>query len=81
MEILQELEKRIERAITEINKLRAEKDELKKLVKDLEQQNKELREQAARAGDLSEAVETSQARMDDAARQIEQIILKLDKAF
>jgi FtsZ-binding cell division protein ZapB len=81
MEILQELEKRIERAVTEIHKLRAEKDELKKLVKDLEQQNKDLREQAARAEGLSEAVETSQARIDDTARQIEQIILKLDKAF
>jgi predicted nucleic acid-binding Zn-ribbon protein len=81
MELLQELEKRIDHALTEIAKVRAEKEELKKLVKDLEHQNHELREKAAQAQGLSEAVENSQAQLDGAARQIEQIILKLDKAF
>jgi hypothetical protein len=81
MDVLLELEKRIDRALAEITKLRSEKDELKKLVKELERQNKEMREKADQSETLAEAAQSSQAKMDDAARHIEQIILKLDKAF
>jgi len=81
LDILEELEKRIDRAVAEIQKLRLEKDELKKLVKEMEQQQKELREKSFQSDNLSREVEESRQKIHETAAQIEQIILKLDKAF